>query len=540
MRKSPHSIDGFVPKPGRHSIGDVHRSSLARLGESNRPRIGQNSQPLRDSSQLPAPKHVSRSEVDESLRGIDDEEPKKPRHRLFGRRRNKPVLTRRKKISRRIIKFIVIILLIIVAFVGIRAFIAGSSIFKGNIFDIFQSKPLKMDNNGRTNILVLGTTDDDPSHPGNNLTDTIIVLSIDQYKKNAYLFSIPRDLWVEYGKACDAGYQGKINVYFSCANSGTSDTAEQDRLTKAQAFVGGIIGLDIQYGVHVNSVVVRDSVNAVGGIDVNIQGSGGAPGILDRNFDGQCNYTCYNVKYSNGVHHLNGGQAMYLSMARGEQAPTYGLGRSNFDREVNQQKVIVALKTKAVSAGTLANPAMVTALLDSVGKNLRTNFQTSEIQTLIGLAKDIPDSKINRLSLVDSGNELVQGGNIGGASMVQPVAGLFNYSAIQAFVQKQLNANEVTRESAHVALFNASGIEGYAATQATELEKKGFTITATNNAPDGKYGSIDIYDVTNKKPATKKKLESVYNTTVKSGPSPLSVSTDTDFVVIFGQKATAN
>lgn len=53
-----------------------------------------------------------------------------------------------------------------------------------------------------------------------------------------------------------------------------------------------------------------------------------------------------------------------------------GLAQSNFDREKNQQKVIVALREKALSAGTLANPGKVMSLISALGDNLNTNFDT--------------------------------------------------------------------------------------------------------------------------------------------------------------------
>ena len=116
-----------------------------------------------------------------------------------------------------------------------------------------------------------------------------MVISIDQKKKEAAMFSLPRDLWVKYGQACTSGYEGKLNGYFYCSNGEDSKEAEQQRLKSTEQFIGNIVGLDIQYGVHVNSVVVRDAVVAVGGIDVEIN-SKDPRGILDRNFDAQCNY----------------------------------------------------------------------------------------------------------------------------------------------------------------------------------------------------------------------------------------------------------
>lgn len=542
MKKHQSSIDGFVAKTPRRNLGDVHETSLPSVGQSNRPAVSES-----QGREMSATRQsVRRMDIDESLRNIGDdvERPKQKRRLGILRRRNKKPLSRRQKITRRIVGVIIILVLAMFVFIGIKALIKGMGVFNGNLFGFFMSKPLKMDANGRTNILVLGSTDDDPNHPGNDLTDTMMIVSLDQNKKNAYMFSIPRDLWVEYGKACDSGYQGKINVAFSCQNSGKDTKAEQDRMTKTQKFVGSIVGLDVQYTVHVNSVVVRDAVNAVGGIDVDIQGSGGAPGIMDRNFDGQCAFKCYWVKYSNGVHHLDGQHAMYLSMARGDDGyaaqiyGTYGLGRSNFDREVNQQKVMLALQKKATSGGVLANPTAISSLLDAVGDNLRTNFESSELQTLMKLGREIPANKIQRLSLIDGDNPVVTTGMVDGQSVVEPTAGLYDYTGIQAFIKRQILMGDVIREKASIAVYNATDTYGVARQKANDLTAEGYNITTTDNAPTTDYTGTTLYVLTKKKPATQKKLEALYGVVAKENP-PFSAPSGTDFMIIFG-KNTSN
>ena len=64
---------------------------------------------------------------------------------------------------------------------------ASSHIFKGDIFGLIQQKELKADSNGRSNILLLGTSEDDPGHEGSYLTDSIMILSISQSKKDALI-----------------------------------------------------------------------------------------------------------------------------------------------------------------------------------------------------------------------------------------------------------------------------------------------------------------------------------------------------------------
>ena len=48
-----------------------------------------------------------------------------------------------------------------------------------------------------------------------------------------------------------------------------------------------IFNMDIQYAVHVNTVVIRDAVNAVGGVTVNVA-SRDPRGVLDATFDDKC------------------------------------------------------------------------------------------------------------------------------------------------------------------------------------------------------------------------------------------------------------
>lgn len=541
MRKAPKAIDGFVPRNANRKVGEV--DSKRRLGQAEHANpIGADTNTTRAwTGNLPAPRPVTRQEVDDSLKDIDDETEVKPKRRLFGRRRNKPPVSRRRKIIKRSILAFVVIVLLVAAFIGIKAFIAGTSIFKGNIFDIFQNAPLKTDAKGRSNILVFGTSGsiDDTRHDGADLTDTLMVLSIDQKKKNAFMISLPRDLYVDYGAACAEGYQGKINSMYDCySNGGTNDEAGAKALQKK---IKQVTGLSMQYYAHINWAVVVSAVNAVGGVDVNVEGNGynyycinsGIPkgGIVDVNMG---------IKYAPGKHHMNGEQALRFSRARGS-AGACGLDRGDYDRQANQQKVLVALRQKAVSAGTVTNLGKVTGLIDALGKNLRTDFATSEIRTLMSLAQDIPSDKIKSISLVGDDKNLIVGDMINGASVQLPVAGMYEYSEIQSYIKKKVYANAISREDAHVALFNGSGVEGYASQQSDRLEALGFTVTAAGNAPQGSYQSVEIYDLSNgKNPATKSKLESVYGVTAKKGKGPITVTGDTDFVVIFGATPSAN
>lgn len=565
MNNRKSSIDGFIPRRAGSELGERHTFGGTPSSPSLRvpPRKELKSENDLTSEYTlgqPRPGRVlGRSDIDDSLSGLDDiqDSPSKKLTRKERRRIKKQNRTTGQKVRRRIIWITIIVILagLLAAggYLAYKTFHAAGNVLNGNIFDLVQQQPLKQDANGRSNFLILGTSEDDPGHEAGYLTDTMMVLSIDQKNKNAYTFSVPRDLYVNYGMACMSGYKGKINVYFSCSNDGTDSASEQDRLQKTQAYVGNILGMDIQYGVHVNYTVMRDVVNAIGGnITVNIQGDGATPAgipagsIMDSNFDWKCGATyakrmanCpprgHFIDYTPGQHTIDAEHALYLAQARGDIAPTWGLAQSNFDRERNQQMILMAVRDKAMSAGTLTNIGAVTGLLDALGNNLRTNVETKEVRTLMNLAHDIPSSAIKSIDLYSADNPLFTTGNIEGAgSSVYPKAGVGDYSELQAFLKKKLSSDPVVSEGANITVLNGSGVAGMGQTLADKLTAANMNVDEVGNAPKGTYNPIEIYQLNPKMTATAAKLKSLYSVTPSTATPPVSVTGSTDFLIIIG------
>lgn len=545
MNSRKPSMDGFVPRrPGsqlgaRH-VGSPERQQVSPMGLRPTDATSKEMPPVIQRSQL----GIAKKDIDESLRGIDtpEEEVKRGRRR---RGNNKGVVSKKRRIIKWVIIVFVVGLLAAGGWLAYKTLTAGGNVFKGSLLGLIQNKPLKQDENGRSNILVLGTSEDDPGHQGANLTDSIMILSIDQKNKNAYMISIPRDLEVKYGEACLSGYQGKINVYYSCVGGGTNDlNATREALTKTASFVGGVVGLDIQYGVNVNYTVMRELVSAVGGITVTIE-SRDPRGQMDANFDWKCGATyakrlknCppngHFIDYPNGPVNLDAEHALYLAQARGDVL-NYGFEQSNFDREKNQQKIVKAIREKALSAGVLTNIGKVSGIIDALGNNLRTTFEADEVQTLITLAKDIKNDDIRSISLIDDDgtNPAVLNGN------AQPAAGLYQFDDLRAFIKKKLTSNPVTREEANVVVLNGSATAGVAKTEGDKLTALGFIVSEMDNAPEGTYAPVEIYQIGDGKTATKEKLESLFGVKVKVTPVPFTVTEGTNFVVIFGKARTA-
>ncbi len=554
-------MEGFVPRqPGRRVGGAISGEKDPDILQG----ISTKEDEARSKKQPPRPTQssISRAEIDASLRDIEYEDQE---DRSKSKPRKAPKL-KRKFGKKRILKWLGIILLIgglgYGGYFAVNLILASGNIFKGNLLGLFQNAPLKEDANGRSNILILGTSEDDPGHEGANLTDSMMIVSINQKKKNAYMISIPRDLYVQYSRACPSGYVGKINAYYSCVHD-NKEGVEEDRkaLLKTADFIGDIFGLDIQYGVNVNYTVMRDLVKAVGGhLTINIEGDGPTPAgvapgsIMDSNFDWKCGVGDWRVSYAErlkrcpprghfidlpaGPNVLDAEHILYLAQARGDSSPTWGLVQSNFDRENNQRKILVALQKKALSAGVLSDFGKVTSIINALGNNLRTTFEAKEIRTLVSLAKDIPSDKIQSIALNDKEQSMMSTGMVSGQSVVQPAAGLYEYGELRAYVNKQLNSSPVTREAAAIVVLNGSGEPGVAGTEADKLTEAGYNVVDTGDSPTKIKARYAIYKIGSKSPATAAALAKRYKVSISTKNPPISVDDTVQFVIVIGPQPT--
>jgi anionic cell wall polymer biosynthesis LytR-Cps2A-Psr (LCP) family protein len=567
MARPTSSMEGFINRPTDRKVGGIiggqQLQSEKKPDEKPNTKQAIKVQKREEKVESETPRlsrsGISRDEINASLSGIDDLEPDSDDPKK-GRKPSKPKSSKRKW-ALRVFLVILVILVGIGGYVAFKTIIASGNVFKGSILDVFQSQPLKQDENGRSNILVLGTSEDDPGHQAGNLTDSMMIMSVDQNKKNAFLVSIPRDLYVKYGRACDSGYAGKINVYYSCVHSGNGVDADRDALTKEASFIGDIVGLDIQYGVNVNYTVMREMVNAVGGsITVDIEGDGAVPtgvkpgSVMDSNFDWKCGVgdrkvshaqvlkRCppngHFIDYGPGPQKLDAEHALYLAQARGDSAPTWGLAQSNFDREKNQQKIIKALREKAVSAGVLSDFGKVSSIVDALGNNLRTTFETKEFRTLVSLAQDIKSDDIKSISLIDGDKPVMTTGNVDGQSVVEPAAGTYDYSQLRLAIAQKMSSDPVIQEAAPIAIFNGSGVAGVAQTEADKLKDDKFTVGTIGNAPKGNYAQYVLYHIGNGDAGTLAKLQQRYNIKVTSGTPPITVDSTVKFVLIIGVQPT--
>ena len=301
----------------------------------------------------------------------------------------------------------------------------------GNVFDLLtffdedHYEPLKTAPDGRTNILAFGTSgynmegdEGKGKHAGAQLTDSIMMISINQNTGDIALLSLPRDL--KASPTCTA--TGKINEVYWCKNQkGNNEEAGAQAL---MAEVGSILGIEFQYYVHLNWGSLVQIVNALGGIQITLDEN-----INDKSWTGA-------VYKAGETYTINGDQALGLARAR------HGTTGGDFSRGNSQQKILIGIKNKIYEVNLPLVDML--GLASTLGDNLRTNLTIEELKTAAHLTFEFDLETMRQINLVDYNKKVfyMTTANINGISYVVPKAGVGNYSKIQEFVAEQLKEPE--------------------------------------------------------------------------------------------------
>ncbi len=235
----------------------------------------------------------------------------------------------------------------------------------------------------RINVLLLGMRGLEDPGEGKLLSDAIILVSINKKTGQIALISLPRDI---YYKIWCSGEDKKIN--FAYAHGG---------LDCAKKTIASLTGLYIDYTVSANFEGLTGAIDALGGITIYLE----EPFEEDFQWakEGQEEGEHWLIKEIDGeerwVFHLPAGQ----NVLDGQTALYYARSRystDDFDRMRRQQKVLLAIKEKALSLGVLINPIKVYQLLDTLGENIRTDMSLANIKELVESADNLDTQNIKR------------------------------------------------------------------------------------------------------------------------------------------------
>lgn len=381
---------------------------------------------------------------------------------------------------------------------------------------------LNGEGDGRINVLLMGKGG--PNHDGGDLTDSMLVASIDPINDAVALVSIPRDLWVKPNNL----WPMKINAVYSSAknqalykNPKDEKAAERAGIEAAESTVEQYLGIKINYYGMVDFSAFEEAVNILGGINVK----------LDEPYSDPTMYI--GTKMLNlpaGDVYLDGATALGYARSR------YGSERGDFDRGDHQQRVIVGIKNKALSLGTFGNPVKVSKLVDTFGNRVQTNFSLNDIMRFYELSKKINETNISNVDLAKDGEAVLQTGMIGGQSVVYPIAGVNDFSEVQKYIRGKLIDSFIIKEQPTVIILNGTTRPGAAKLRADELKSYGYNVLQIADAPNTNITSTTLVDTTNgAKKYTKRYMELRFDTKAVKEIKGMDLSPYiADYIVVIG------
>lgn len=205
--------------------------------------------------------------------------------------------------------------------------------------------------------------------------DTLMLMSFNPKTLRSVLLSIPRDTYVPI--ACNNNRYAKIN---SSAAYGTGCVIST---------INKFLDINIDYYVKINFKGVVDLVEAVGGVEVDVE----APTYMANKYNGKVCEQNSDRQWGDKLVCINPG----LQVLNGEQALAYARCRhmyigSDLDRVRHQQQVVEALANKVLHFNSIKE---FQDILNAVSKNIATNMDTDTILSGYNVAKNVLGNKLS-------------------------------------------------------------------------------------------------------------------------------------------------
>jgi LCP family protein required for cell wall assembly len=385
-----------------------------------------------------------------------------------------------------------------------------------------EDRLLRGEENGRMNILLLGRAGE--HYPGKNLTDTVMVMSIDTKEKRVALLSLPRDLYVPIGKT---GLFTKLNSLYQYGLS------SNEGIEPLKETVEYITGEPIHYFLTLDFDGFEKIVDTLGGISVDV-----VRDFYDPRYPGK-NYSYETFEIKKGWQTLDGATALKYVRERHNDP------EGDFGRAKRQQQVIQAIKSKAFSLGTLFNIVTVDRLLDTLGESVKTDMSVEDMARFLELSRTLDTRNVTTV-VIDAWKKEsllrvshVQVGSVAAFILVPRVG---NFSEIQDVSHAIFHREEeekrkqaIASEEASLTLLVTPNDTSTAQKIATfAKEEMGFThVTLLSSLEKRPEKSMMAGEVTSRKPFSLDELLKRFSLTKDA--ALLSKNTNSDYTVIIGE-----
>lgn len=270
-----------------------------------------------------------------------------------------------------------------------------------NIPDKTAEKPPEWEGRERVNILLLGGDARGLDEGEVARSDSMMVVSVDPVSKKAHLLSVLRDTYAPI----PGHNRNRINTAITLGGP-----------YLAMQTVGDLLGLDIQYYVYADFEGFKALVDAIGGVDFEVE--------KDMHYVDNADKNRYDIHLEKGFQHLDGDKALQYVRFRHD-------AMSDFTRTERQREF---LKVVAKKLQTTWNLARMGQILESVQPYIETNLQVSDMLKLgqLGLKMHIAGSA--QMPPM----ELLADERVGGASVLS----IRDADKLRAYVQEVLAVDD--------------------------------------------------------------------------------------------------
>lgn len=257
--------------------------------------------------------------------------------------------------------------------------------FKKSLIFFDNPKIHLQNTNDRTNFLLLGIRGF--GDQGEDLTDTLLLISYSHTSKQISLLSIPRDLWIN-------SLQTKINSVYHYGKF--KDTADGGIKLISGAILESL-GLPVHYAAVVDFNFFKSVIDTVGGIDVNVERS-----FIDNKFPLPGKETSLpistryeTVSFEKGINHFDGETALKFVRSRNSESEE----GTDTARNQRQQLIVESLKRKILNKEILLDPKKLEELYRVFGNTVDTNISSDIYPSLARLALDSRSQSINEIEI---------------------------------------------------------------------------------------------------------------------------------------------
>lgn len=265
------------------------------------------------------------------------------------------------------------------------------------------------------NILLIGTDERTTEYNTNARADSMILVSINKDKNTVRLVSLERGIGVPI---LDGKYEGEYDLLTHIFRWGGADLLIRT--------VEHCFKIECDHYVRLNFAAVKDIVDAVGGVDVELNAS--EVGYLGLFYDDYSS-TGKQKPLRVGVNHLDGGNALAYARLREIDSDWQRVGR--------QRKVILAV-VDALKGSTIWQ---LNNLADTVLPLIQTNLTKLEISELLLYAPKFLTSEFDQMTIPKQGT--YGGMNIRNGGGAFAVDYEINNEILQKFLYEGVSSQEL-------------------------------------------------------------------------------------------------